>query len=91
MRTRSLLPLLLSALLVGGAAGQEPAKPLEADPAADQFFVAQLAYQEAIDIKDPKLRKANFEAAALQFSRFLRFHGKHFNVFKVWYYFVVCY
>lgn len=91
MRIRSLLTIALSAILAGSTLAQAPAKPLQADPAADQFLVAQLAYQEALDTEDPKLRKANFDAALLQFSRFLRFHGKHKNALKAWYYSAVCY
>ncbi|MDA0767554.1 MAG: tetratricopeptide repeat protein [Verrucomicrobia bacterium] len=91
MPIRFLLPLCLAALLAGSAVSQEPAKPLQADPAADQFLVAQLAYQEAMETADPKLQKANFDAALLQFSRFLRFHPEHPDAVQAWYYSAVCY
>ena len=91
MRIRALLIVALSAAFAGSALAQVPAKPLQADPAADQFLVAQLAYQEALDTEDPKLRNANFDAALLQFSRFLRFHPKHNNALKAWYYSAVSY
>ena len=91
MHIRALLIVALSAAFAGSALAQVPAKPLQADPAADQFLVAQLAYQEALDTEDPKLRNANFDAALLQFSRFLRFHPKHNNALKAWYYSAVSY
>lgn len=102
MLVRLLQVLALPFLLSGAARAQEsplparlpavpPATPLQADPAADQFLVAQLAYQEALDSSDPKLQKANFEAAVLQFSRFLRFHAGHKNAVNAWYYSAVCY
>ena len=98
MSFRALLILSFPVILAGEVVAQapappppKPAKPLKADPAADQFLVAQLAYQEAVDTKDPKLQRANFDAALVQFSRFLRFHPKHKNALNAWYYSAVCY
>jgi tetratricopeptide (TPR) repeat protein len=90
-----LIVILCAALLPWGAAAQDPAgeaaKPLKADPAADLYLVAQLAYQEAVETKDPALKKATYLAAVGQFSRFLQFHPDHAKALDAWYYSAVCY
>ena len=96
MKRHHLITILAAFLLPLGAFGQGPAVPpdaakLKADPAADLFMAAQIAYQEAVDAKDPKMKQANFAAAVQQFSRFLQFHHDHPNAVRAWFYSASCY
>ncbi|NNM28132.1 MAG: tetratricopeptide repeat protein, partial [Akkermansiaceae bacterium] len=90
MHVTRIIVLLAAALLPAGMVAQAPEETLRPDPAADLFLLAELAYQEALDSKDPKLQAANFEAALRQFTRFLEAHAGHPNAEKAWYYSAVC-
>ena len=95
MDFRRLIVICCIVILPWGAAAKDPAggpvKPLQADPAADLYLVAQMAYQEAVETKDPALKKATYSAAVGQFSRFLQFHPDHAKALEAWYYSAVCY
>jgi len=89
---RFLFPVLLFLVfLTPYSSGQQENKGLQSNPADDLFDLAQLAYQEAIDTKDGKRKKANYESALRQFTRFLQHHDNHPHALEAWYYSASCY